>query len=337
MNAGETSTGAQASELNGRATEVEEFFVAEGGLWSHAMVDGRFALISSDIFAAEVNREPGGQTVRLFESPAERANYLNKQGVASVIYERGYATDNSGFPDPAVQPNAAGAALLAAAGDWLHEMSMSSTPLEKLQERDLENGLAEKLRETHGARKQVNLKQTADKAAAIRGWPGVGGLDLELQVSDGTAWAELKWAKSADYLYNCLWDAAKLATAVREGAADTGYLVAGAPASAWMRQIDYAKVFDFSGFENGSITNYNKRFASCWDGWRRENANTYPIEIADPVCTWPEGQVSSPNPNGSEPWIIRVARVTSPGSETVLTPYEQPALATGRINLDPPA
>lgn len=114
---------------------------------------------------------------------------------------------------------------------------------------------------------------------------------------------------------------------MREGAAETGYLVAGAPASAWMEQVDYAKVFDFSGFENGSITNFNERFAKCWDGWRRENPSTYPVEIADPVCTWPEGQVSSPNANGPETWIIRVARVTSPGDQTVRAPHDPSVIA----------
>ncbi len=335
MNEGGRIAGAQAVELNGRATEVETFFIAEGGSWSHAMIDGKFALISSNMFAAEIDEESDGLTVRLFESPADRAGYLNELGVASAIQDRGFATQNSAYRDLEGQPNAADAALLAAASDWFQEIDKTSTPLEKLQERHLENGLLEKLGDTHKARKQINLKKSAERPAVLNGWPGVGSLDLELQTPTGTAWAELKWAKSADYLYNCLWDAAKLATAVREGAADTGYLVAGAPVSAWTEEIDYAKVFEFSGFEKGSITNFNERFASRWDGWRRENANTYPSEIADPVCTWPEGQVSSANPHGFEPWIIRVARVTSPGSETVLTPHEQPVLATGRTNLDP--
>lgn len=65
-------------------------------------------------------------------------------------------------------------------------------------------------------------------------WPGVGKVDLAL-VSPaggehgGRLWIEVKWHD----LWNCPWDVAKLALALREGLCDHAMLVAAAPAGKW--------------------------------------------------------------------------------------------------------
>jgi hypothetical protein len=154
----------------------------------------------------------------------------------------------------------------------------------------------------------------------LGGWPGVGSLDIEISSASGPVWAELKWAKTADYLFNCLWDAAKLARAVRDGVASAGYLVAGAPVSEWAKGSAYSILFDFSAYPGDSIVTSNPKFENCWRGWRKENTGTYPEQLAAPIFTWPEGEVEMRPDEGGEPWSIRVARVTAPGDETVMAP-----------------
>ena len=320
-------TGSGADAPRERATNMEVFLTAEGGMKWSAMVDGKPVISNSDAFASEVGRPDLAATVEVFETVRDRAASLNKSGLCDAIHGRGFAMDGSGFGPESDVFNKSGALLLSAARQWLEKLADESIGLETLAERHLEAGLLEEVSVHRDAQKQVHLKRTAERPAVLEGWPGVGSLDLEFASKDGPVWAELKWAKSADYLFNCLWDTAKLARAVRNGVASAGYLVAGAPVSEWEKRVDYAEVFNFSGFDGASVTNLTPRFAACWDGWRRKNRETYPEELPCPVCTWPEGEVRSENVAGREPWAIRVARVTAPGSSTVKTPHDVPVVA----------
>jgi hypothetical protein len=139
---------------------------------------------------------------------------------------------------------------------------------------------------------------------------------LEIQTDGPPAWVELKWAKQVGTLHNCLWDAAKLACAVRDGVASVGYLVAGAPAEEWAKQSPYTRLFGFSSHSGDSIAaDYEPSFR----GWLAENENTYPKILATPVCTAPVGEVDQVDAGGTS-WVVRVARVFSHGSQTFEAP-----------------
>ena len=113
------------------------------------------------------------------------------------------------------------------------------------------------LAELVGARRQINVKEQ------MTGWPGVGSLDIELAETDPQTWVELKWAKAAGTLFNCLWDVGKLAQAICEGRAAYGYLVAGAPVAEWRKDTPYRRLFGVSCHLDGAlVTQYERRGAA---------------------------------------------------------------------------
>jgi hypothetical protein len=102
---------------------------------------------------------------------------------------------------------------------------------------------------------------------SLEGWPGVGNCDIAVTGSNGDApiLLELKWG--AGTLYNCAWDAVKLASALREGAAQRAYLVAGAPLSDWRSEQRGAELFDSASWDTPAFMDfYAKEFAF----WRRD-------------------------------------------------------------------
>lgn len=304
-------TGEAAKRLIDQMTDTHVFLTADGRM-AAGQAGVKFCTFTYDSLAYDAGMPERSITVRTYDSPEERAEDLNERGAASAIHSRGWAIKPIG---QVLQSSAAedmGGHLLVAARRWMDTMATESVDLASLTEGKFELGLLEALKVTCVARRQVTLKGSSSRAPVLSGWPGVGGLDIEIQADKGVAWAELKWAKSSNVLHNCLWDAAKVARAVRDGVATSGYLVAGAPVSVWAENVDYAGVFDFSGFSDDSIMTKSPRFESCWRKWNRENVNTYPVDLPTPICTWPEGEVKCENEAG-EPWAIRVARVTAPG------------------------
>ncbi len=156
------------------------------------------------------------------------------------------------------------------------------------------------------AGRQINVK------GRLKGWPGAGALDIEIGGPSSPTWIELKWAKQAGTLFNCLWDAGKLAQAIREGQASYGYLVAGAPGAEWEKTTPYRELFSVSCHRDQElVTEHVKE----WRRWWRENQNTFPIEMPAPVITVPVGRVAFDSATG-QPWQIKVARVEVPGAAT---------------------
>ena len=195
----------------------------------------------------------------------------------------------------------------------LHGLRSSAAKLEldggdprKIRETAFEQALFPHLAELGDARRQINIK------GVLRGWPGVGDLDIELGGKTAPTWVELKWAKQAGTLFNCLWDAGKLAQALREGRARYGYLVAGAPVAEWQKATPYSKLLLGVSCHHDAtlVTEYLKP----WSDWLRENPNTFPIEMPTPVMTLPIGRVALDS--AGEPWQIHVARVEAPGTTT---------------------
>jgi len=102
----------------------------------------------------------------------------------------------------------------------------------------------------------------------LEGWPNVGTVDLAIAVPDGLpVLVELKWG--AGTLYNCAWDATKLALAVGECSASLALMVAGAPASDWSSGALGSELFAESAW---NIAAFMERHASGFAKWRREVA-----------------------------------------------------------------
>ena len=209
--------------------------------------------------------------------------------------------------------------VLAAVRRWAEEAEVGQLDLGKLTETQFENGLMPHLQRLTSARKQVTLRKSATRPPVLDSWPGVGSLDIELSALSPPVWLELKWAKVANTLHNCLWDAGKLAQALREHKASFGYLLAGAPVSEWNRRVPPAQLFDVSNHRGRSLV---EDYPTWWAGWARENLNTYPLTLPTPVITVPVGHVRLDGPE--DPWLIKLARIEAPGDASYTPPWTFP-------------
>jgi hypothetical protein len=202
-------------------------------------------------------------------------------------------------------------ALLAAMRAWAEETASHGTDPAALTEGVFEKELVAHLGQLVDARRQVRLRPTATQPAALSDWPGVGDLDVKVDLPGGAAWVELKWAKSADTLHNCLWDAAKLASALREGRARHGYLLAGVPVSEFKRAGRRPRLFGRHVRGGSSLVDDHK---SWWAAWEQENSRTYPASIPTPIVTTPVGGTRL-DVEGYEPWLLILVRVFAPGTD----------------------
>ena len=228
---------------------------------------------------------------------------MREEGPMEAYRVRGWMVEPPGFPGTSML--GIGGLILAACTAWLRDLSNKGDDCSDLKEADLQVALSERLSGSSELRRELDIREKRDQPGAIPGW-NPGGVDIVVDSDDGDVWIELKWAKSFGTLFNCLWDAAKLAGAVRAGAAAGGYLVAGAPASEWEKDHPYHGLFNFHSWEDGAIV---KDFVKDWRGWREENQNTFPAEVVDPIQILPFGFVRG----GPDDWEIRVARVVAPG------------------------
>jgi hypothetical protein len=203
-------------------------------------------------------------------------------------------------------------AILSATRTWAADQQVAGVDPRRLNENDVERALTPYLDALVPARKQRHIK------GLLNDWPGVGRLDIEIDSPTAPAWLELKWAKSASTLHNCLWDAAKLAVAQREGRASHGYLLAGAPDLAWNDARGPTHLFHISAHHGASLVDEH---LTWWKGWFDENANSYPLRLPTPIVTVPVGRVfmrGSDNAVAGEAWTLRLARVHAPGQDAFL-------------------
>jgi hypothetical protein len=144
-----------------------------------------------------------------------------------------------------------------------------------------------------------------------------GKVDVVIEWARCRAWVELKWCKQKGTFGNCLWDAAKVSAALRQGRTRFGYLLVAAPVSIWAGALPLeARVTKVSCHRGASLV---EDYPYWWGGWCEENRNTYPSELPTPVMTAPVGRVRYFGPPDS-PWELRLIRVEAPGDETYAPP-----------------
>ena len=151
----------------------------------------------------------------------------------------------------------------------------------------------------------------AEYAARMDDFPGVGHVDVAVSgrspVPD--ALIELKWGGRT--LWNCVWDAAKLALAVRVQAGRSGFLIAGAPARAWEKPERGADLF---GDSTSEIEDFLEAHADLFAFWRKEIL-TRPLRLPTPITTTAVACV--PLEVEGALWELRCSRVDAPGEWSV--------------------
>lgn len=186
-------------------------------------------------------------------------------------------------------------APLAVVGEALSGAAGQLDGSKGLREADLEKALEAELASRVDVSRQHPVK--------LDSWEGrLGPVDLSVQDESGLTLIEAKWGGGA--LWNCAWDVAKLATALAEGVADHGYLVAGASRAAWSEGVEGVELFDAGRWDADSLLS---RFASRFAFWREDVAN-YPRQVAR-RWTVSEGLRAAMEVSG-EPWEIRSVEIT---------------------------
>lgn len=140
-------------------------------------------------------------------------------------------------------------------------------------------------------------------------WPGVGKVDLAL-VGLQVLWLEVKWSE----LWNCPWDVAKLALAVREQLCDEAYLFAAAPAAAWAAEVDGAEYFAHGDWDTAA--DVLERYRKHWLYWKRA-VKTRPIRLPAQIRTDGERLPGSTFRVGSARWELRAALITPIGDDWI--------------------
>ena len=304
----ERLTGEAAQEVIEGLREKELVLQVEGGEGYYGEDDESFYVFYPG-FAFELPEEDEDLAVSALRFPdrASRDSYMRDKA-GGILEAVGRLSGHSGSLDGSKL--GVGGQILDASGSWLKELAASGVFCADLKESDFQVALFERMGEASGVRRELGIQRKGGRPGAIPGWDP-GAVDLVAESDDGPVWIELKWAKSFGTLFNCLWDAAKLAGAVRSGAACAGYLAAGAPVVEWEKDHPYRDLFTFHSWEDGSIA--TGRHGKSWQGWLDENPATFPTELVDPIQILPTGYVRG----GSDDWEVRVVRVTAPGSESV--------------------
>lgn len=209
--------------------------------------------------------------------------------------------------------------ILAACRSWSAGWDRETGDPAALTERKFQKALHRHL---------LELTQTDSEARpSLADWDP-GNVDFVLEPERVPTWLELKWCKRPSTFGQCLWDAAKVAAAVRQGRARHGYLLVGAPAAVWEGRLPLeARVTGVSAHPGTSLVD---DYPSWWGWWCEETRTTYPRQLPTPVMTTPVGRVRHFGLPGS-PWELRLIRAEAPGGETYAAPCpERPAGRAGR-------
>jgi hypothetical protein len=163
-----------------------------------------------------------------------------------------------------------------------------------------ESSLEAELVEQMNRELPTGLVAVKQRELLLAGWPGVGPVDLAVPITGvAPVLVELKWGRGA--LFNCAWDALKLATALAEGATHKAFLLAGAPASEWASGPAGSEFFGEDA-EDWDVREFMSRHASGFKKWRRE-VRTRPRRVPDNFSSDPAGGWKLVV--GGEPWELR--------------------------------
>ncbi len=184
-----------------------------------------------------------------------------------------------------------------------------------LREKNLEEALEDVFAGIAQDQPDPPLQLKRQHSVKLDSWFGrLGAADLSLRGDDALALIEAKWG--GDSLGNCAWDVVKLATALAEGACTAGYLIAGAPASAWPA-AEGAELFTTRPWDaDGLFARFGRRFAF----WRKDVAN-YPLRVAAQWWTLEVGRPAVLSVGGDD-WQLRVARIVLDEPELVEVDYQ---------------
>jgi len=164
---------------------------------------------------------------------------------------------------------------------------------------------------------------------ALSGWEGrLGAADAAGRTGDAHVLFEVKSQGPA--LYNCSWDAAKLARCVYEATADLGVLVAAATAGDWRRLPRGAELFETRRWRIDVLL---QRFRGDFAFWRNDVA-TRPKRLPAAFSTYELERFRFALSDG-EPWELRAAVIGDVDADEVPVDYI-PVVATWRRGADRP-
>lgn len=174
-------------------------------------------------------------------------------------------------------------------------------------ERDLQELVRESL---YGLLRELTLSPIEHKLT-LDGWPKVGPVDVAIEVQERPpVLVELKWG--AGTLFNCAWDAVKLALASAEHEASLAFMVAGAPASDWSSGSLGSELFADSSWDTAG---FMERHASGFAKWRRD-VNTRPCRL--PSAFRSRARASQTLTIQGQPWEIKMVEIrVDPGCSSV--------------------
>ncbi|MCB0829147.1 MAG: hypothetical protein KDB62_10105, partial [Solirubrobacterales bacterium] len=281
-------TGDEAAAAFDRMTDVDMILELEGGSIKFGTDRGEYCVVTNEVAMADFDTDEmllggGGISILRFETPEARDRYANAQQPGEILEIQGWLTERPGTGDRSARST--GSLILACLEDWMKDVRVESAAFGAMDEKAFQVALGEQLAKSRDVVVEKYLKNRGDGRPVLPGW-APGGLDLEVSGTDGPSWLELKWVKGYGDLYRCVWDLAKLATAVRYGIATEGFLVAGAPVAEWDKDHPYKELFRFSSHTGRSLfLGYEKD----WREWYDERKSTYPTVIPSQISTVPVG------------------------------------------------
>jgi hypothetical protein len=169
-------------------------------------------------------------------------------------------------------------------------------------ERDLERELVAAL-SAHATGFQVS----AQHPITMDGWRQARPVDVAITIPDAPPiLIELKCGKGT--LYNCAWDAVKLALALAEGKTRRfAYLIAAAPASDWQGEVEGSEIFTLG--EDWRAEEFLERYAKHFDFWRVDVPTTGPRRLPERFHTFEFEEIETFEVEG-QPWEIHTGAVT---------------------------
>jgi hypothetical protein len=184
----------------------------------------------------------------------------------------------------------------AMASSWLSILEQSSSALQDVA---AEKGWA-KTQEGDFQRAIESAASASSGSIQLDSWPAVGPVDVVLPGNTGV---ELKWCKTGDKLANCVWDIAKLATAIAEEKLAYGLIAAGAPDTHWATNSPGVALFTPGEHDTPELV---RNYEGWWRFWCKD-VMTRPTRLPQTIRIVDTGGV--PVPLDGVPFTLRLASV----------------------------